>query len=104
MNNKINKLLEKWRIAPEDINALQNYGDIEIEFTADGKLIYTIHDKNKEKNIFLKYQIDNDVIITDQPSLPRVERTHYLLTSDGRLILEFNREKSTYIRISNGSM
>ncbi len=71
---------------------------VTIEFEGDGSLTYTIHGPGSEQKIFLLYTARNGVIITDQPSHPREERTPYRITSDGELVMTYGGEDSVFIR------
>jgi hypothetical protein len=50
--------------------------------------------------MLLRYQLEGDVMVTDQVSEPREERTKYFLDSEGKLSLFFGGKKSTYVRAS----
>ena len=93
-------LLGKWTTAPQDVDSLQKYGRVTLEFTKDGRLLYTIHSPGKEEVILLTYFVQDDVIVTNQPSSPREERTRYLLESDDRLVLFYGSYQSSYVRES----
>jgi hypothetical protein len=69
-------------------------------FTHDGTLIYDIHENNKLQRMNLVYRIDGDTIISDQPSHPQEQRTRYRLESDNKLILEFEGQRTVYIKES----
>lgn len=71
---------------------------VTIEFTVDGSLTYTIHAPGTNQQMFLRYSIEDGVIITDQPSHPREERTAYRITSDGRLVMTNSGEQSVFVR------
>lgn len=97
--HEMEKLLGLWRSDPNDLNSLREYGLITMEFKHDGTLIYTIHEKHKEQKSLLNFKVENNIIITDQPSSPRIERTPFMFTTDGKLVLINGDQKSTYIRM-----
>jgi hypothetical protein len=72
--------------------------DTALEFMEGGRLDYTIHGVEKDQKIFLTYRVENNTLITDQPSHPREERTPFILTEDGKLVLVYGDQRSTYIR------
>lgn len=81
-------LLGKWSSEPgsgEDTN---------LEFNEGGQLDYTIVGAEKLQKIFLTYRIENNTLITDQPSHPREERTPFMFTEDGKLVLIFGNQRS----------
>jgi len=82
-------LLGAWVVDRTDARALAELGDVLLEFQEDGQLTYTIRCKTKDQIILMQYKVEGDIIVTDQPSAPQVERTPYLLSRDGILTLEF---------------
>jgi len=82
-------LLGTWVVDPTDTRALAELGDVLLEFQDDGQLTYTIRGETKKQIILMQYKVEGATIVTDQPSLPQVERTAYLLSPDGVLTLEF---------------
>jgi hypothetical protein len=91
-------LLGKWRSDPADEKAIELYGDVSLEFTERGELLYTVHAPDKDQVILLKYRLENGALITDQPSGPREERTRYFFDPDGKLRLCLGGKESIYIR------
>ncbi len=78
-------LLGTWIRDSEDIESIREFGNVKLHFTEDGQLIYTIFNKHKDQKIFLTYRVENNVLITDQPSDPREEHTKFQITEEGRL-------------------
>jgi hypothetical protein len=87
-------LLGEWRQAEPDPHP----GAVIILFEPDGRLRYTVEDGTVQ-HILLTWRIDGDVLVTDQPSAPREERTRLRLVSPSRLVLEQRGESCTYERI-----
>jgi hypothetical protein len=86
-------LAGQWRL----IRAEAPLGDdVTMEFSPDGSLTYTIREGEKRQIMLLRYRIEGDMIVTDQPSRPREERTRYRLESDGTLILDIGGKKSWF--------
>jgi hypothetical protein len=92
------RLLGLWRTAPEDTDGTREYGEVTMSFTEDGFLVYSIHSGSVDQEILLRYRTEGGILITDQPSAPREERTTYEITQDGRLELQHGDTHSTYIR------
>jgi hypothetical protein len=90
-------LLGLWVTDPEDRTAVSEYGRISMDFRPDGQLIYTIFEQGKRQVMLLVYQIDGNVLITDQPSSPREERTRFEIRGD-TLTLFYADHQSTYRR------
>jgi hypothetical protein len=92
------RLVGTWTTAPEDTGGTREYGDVTMTFTEDGFLVYSVHSGSVNQEILLRYQTEGGLLITDQPSAPREERTKYEITQDGRLQLQHGDTHSTYIR------
>lgn len=78
-----------WILDKADDSARADLGDVLLEFDEEGNLIYVVRDKETDQIIKLRYQIDGDTIITDQPSAPQTERTIFSLSEDRELTLTF---------------
>lgn len=72
--------------------------DVTMEFRLNGELIYTIHERTKDQVIRLRWRLEGDVIVTDQPSAPREERTAFVLTPEGRLDLTYAGNVAEFVR------
>lgn len=94
-----NKILGSWKLDPNDANSQQMYGSTSIEFKNTGELVYTIYLENKEQKIFMSYEIEGNLLITDQPSAPNREKTVFNILSDGKLELCFGGISSRYIKV-----
>ena len=82
-------LLGAWAVDRTDARALAELGDVLLEFQEHGQLTYMIRCETKDQIILMRYKVEGDTIITDQPSSPQEERTAYSLSPDGILTLEF---------------
>jgi len=51
-------------------------------------------------SVNLTYRVEGQMVVTNQPSAPREERTRFRLTPQGKLILEFGGVESQYVRAS----
>jgi len=45
----------------------------------------------------LTYSVDEEFIVATQPSQPKIEKTRYEFTPDGKLLLAFGDQASRYI-------
>jgi hypothetical protein len=91
-------LVGTWISDPEDVEGLREFGRVTLDFQPDGQLTYTAHAEGKDQNIFLTFRIDDGILVTNQPTAPREERTAYSVTPDGKLVLWFGGQRSVYIR------
>ena len=57
---------------------------VTLKFGADGTLLHTVHERNKDQIMRLTYTVDEEFVVTSQPSKPRIEKTRYELTPDGK--------------------
>ncbi len=96
------QLVGRWSTDPEDIESLQAYGRVTLVFGAEGSLRYIVHGEKKNEIMILKYRLEDGVLITDQPSAPREERTPFVLTPDGKLVLSYSQVQSHYVRDDKG--
>ena len=96
-NNKM--LIGTWISDPKDTESIRRFGNVKLHFTADGRLIYIIPGEEKDQKMFLTYRVENNILITDQPSVPREERANFRITTDGKLEWEcFNGSTVNYVR------
>jgi len=87
------RLLGRWRTLPETTDE-----PVTMELDEHGSLTYTMHGAERDQKMFLRYRTEGDVIVSDQPSDPREERTTYRLTAEGLLVLIYDGEEWYYQR------
>lgn len=93
-------LLGTWIRDPEDIESIRQFGNVKLHFTADGQLIYTILGEYKDQKMLLTYRVEHNMLITDQPSAPREEKTHFQIADDGKLEWECtDGRRARYVRV-----
>jgi hypothetical protein len=92
------RLLGRWRIDPTDRPAVSRFGNTRLEFREDGVLVYTIVGQAKDQIVLLRFRVESDTLITDQPSSPRTDRVRFGFDSEGRLFLEDGEGRSHYLR------
>ncbi|WP_288882410.1 hypothetical protein [Pedobacter panaciterrae] len=92
------EILGYWILDPGDVRSFEIYGNISMEFKANGELIYTLHSDIKDEIMIMTYQIKGGVLITDQLSSPHMEETKFVLTFDDKLELFFSGHRSIHIR------
>ena len=82
-------LLGVWRSDPSDEEGARSFGDVSMDFRADGTLVYTVHEQTKDQIMLMTYQASGEWIETDQPSMPRRQRNKYSI-DNGTLAVEFD--------------
>ena len=95
---KENGLLGDWVIDPTDYKAIREYGIVSMSFTEDGRLIYRIKSSEGTNIILLTYRVHNQRLITNQPSAPKVEKTSFAMTPEGKLILLYADTTCRFVR------
>jgi len=91
-------LVGTWVVDKGDKRALADLGDVLLEFDEEDALTYVIRGRDSDQIIKLRYRIDGDTIITDQPSAPQVEHTAFSLSENGMLTLAFGGVPYRFIR------
>jgi hypothetical protein len=95
------RLKGAWSSDPNDQITKNNFGNVYMLFTADGKLFYEIEENDKIQRINLTYWTEKDKIITDQPSHPNQEISSYKFESNDILIIEFGGINARFKRTKN---
>jgi hypothetical protein len=90
-------LVGTWITDPSDASGMREYGLVTMEFRPDGTLVYTSHAEETDQIMLLTYRVEADVLLTDQPSAPREERTPCRLEGD-TLYLAFGGVEARYVR------
>lgn len=90
-------LVGAWVIDKTDARALAEFGDVRMEFGAGDDLTYTILEQGRRQIMLLRYKVEGSVLITEQPSHPRVERTEFSFV-ENKLILEFGGVPYRFVR------
>ena len=68
----------------------------EADFRDDGRLYYSVLSGDRWQVMKLRYRVDGGLLVTDQPSDPREERTRFSMDADGSLILGFGGQRSWF--------
>lgn len=85
-------LIGRWTLFRAE-KPLDTDESIQMEFTKDGRLVYATGRKDGTHISNLVYKVSGDILITDQPSSPREERTKFWFDSEGNLVLEYDGRK-----------
>ena len=90
-------LIGRWRLVrTEDPAGLEK---VAMEFRPDGSLQYWIEQPEGGLDIYnLTYSVSGNVITSDQPSLPREDKTLFTFAADGGLELNHGGTRSWYER------
>jgi hypothetical protein len=96
------QLIGMWGLDPEDREAVAEYGHTTLVFQEDGSLVYTILGEASDQVLNLTYFLDGEVLVTNQRSQPREERTRFSFAPDGSLLLNYGGKVVRYIRLKEG--
>jgi hypothetical protein len=88
------RLIGTWSIDPTDEAGIKAFGRCAMEFKPNGQLVHSV----PEGEMFLTYRVEGDVLITDQPSHPREQRTRFWFTSDGSLVLDLDGQRARFLK------
>lgn len=94
------QLIGTWTSDPLDIESQEAFGNSTLEFREDGQLVYTIHGEAKDQIILLTYRVENNILVTNQPSFPREEKTAISFGDEGELILVYADQTTVYRKVS----
>jgi len=94
-------LLGRWRLV-ESEGAYDTGDGTTAEFTADGRLTYTIQKGDTRQLILLTWAVVGNVIVTNQPSQPAEFRTRFSFPSTNRLVLDLDGVQSHFVRDGYG--
>ena len=94
----VDELIGTWMSDPEDEEGIREFGRVTLEFEEDGQLTYVVHAPGKDQKMFLRFRVEDGLLVTDQPSAPREERTAYSIGPNGKLNLWFGGRRSIYFR------
>ena len=94
-NREPNELVGCWHLLRTDAHP---YEPAEADFRDDGRLYYSVLSGDRWQIMKLRYRIEGDTLVTDQPSAPREQRNRFALASDGTLTIELDGNKSVFKR------
>jgi hypothetical protein len=69
---------------------------VEMQFEENGRLRYCVLAGDSWQIMKLTYRIEGNTLVSNQPSVPREERTRFAFEDDGTLVLEYDGEKSKF--------
>ncbi len=90
------QLIGVWLTDPKDKLTISTLGNVKMVFSEKGDLIYDIIEGDKTQRINMTFRTEGDILISDQPSHPKKERTKFEFENKDRLILEFSGEKAVF--------
>jgi len=94
---KPRELFGHWRLIDDQGGVDQGEG-VGMTFYFDGRLEYAIREEDRVVIMNLLWHVEGGVIVTDQPSTPKQERTRYFFRSPDVLVLESADGSTTFQR------
>lgn len=61
----------------------------ELDFRADGTMVYSIRVVGRWQVINLAYRIEGNVLVSHQPSAPSEQRSTFVIDEDGQLVVDW---------------
>jgi hypothetical protein len=92
-------LVGHWVSDPGDVVQSETYEQVSLDFSSNGTLVYAARTGSKREYIFLTWSVEGDVLVTDQPSTPKQERTKFNVDPDGKLSLLYADRRSVFVRV-----
>jgi hypothetical protein len=87
-----------WLLVRTDDPNMEIGEGVEMDFSPDGKLTYTVKGGDSRQVMNLVYEVQGTEIVSNQPSAPSEYRTRYMIDDGGQLVLEFEGLRSWYRR------
>jgi hypothetical protein len=97
------RLHGRWVLTRSDDPTADVGEGVEMEFTADGKLTYTIKQSDRRQIMNLVYKVRGSEIVSNQPSAPAENRTGYTFDEQGLLVLNLGGSRSWYRRLTGSA-
>ena len=95
------QLLGKWKLEKYD-TSFQRDSSVKneyMEFKPNGELDYIIDLGDKQQIMKLTFYSIDGIIVSNQPSDPREEKTKYYFDKTGKLVLDYQDKKGWYIKV-----
>lgn len=97
------RLHGRWLLVRSDDPTMEVGEGVEVGFSADGKLTYTMRHGDRRQIMNLTYEVRGSEIVSNQPSAPAEHRTRYDIDGEGQLVLDFGGSRSWHRRPSGGA-
>jgi len=91
------QFLGEWKLIKGE--GLEDSEGVSMKFLSDGKLVYVIHQKDRDQIMNLSFRVEGNHLVTDQASEPSEERTKFSFDAQGNLILDYGGNKSWFARV-----
>lgn len=91
-------LLGRWRLTEADADLDIGEGVL-LEFRRNGRLLYTIRAAGKERIVRLTYRVNGNVLLTDQPPSPWLERAKVTALGADTLIFDYGGSHAWFERV-----
>jgi hypothetical protein len=92
-------LVGSWTIDLLSSDAGEAYGDVSMEFAADGELIYTRHQPEADSVAVLEWRLEGSTLVTLHPAPLPPQHTPARIDEAGRLILGTPGDEAVFLRM-----
>ena len=90
-------LLGRWRLLRAE-SALDFAPGVCMDFRRGGRLLYSFSVEGHAQTVPLIYQVEGDVLRTDNPAATHAVETHYALGAGGVLVLDFSGARAWFVK------
>jgi hypothetical protein len=98
------QLVGRWKSDMDDQATRSGIGAVIQEFFPDGLLMYAAQQNGQTAVLEMRYRLDGEWLVTDQPSAPREERARVILDTDGRLVVGSGAERAVFLRAPGATL
>ena len=90
-------LLGRWRLLRAE-SALDFAPGVCMDFRLGGRLLYSFEVDGHGQTVALVYQVEGDMLRTDNPAATHAVETHYALGEGGVLVLDFSGARAWFVK------
>ena len=98
------QLVGRWKSDMNDEVTRSGVGAVIQEFFPDGLLMYAAQQNGQTAVLELRYRLDGEWLVTDQPSAPREDRARVALDAGGRLVIGSGSERVVFLRAPGATL
>ncbi len=90
-------LLGRWRLLRAEAQ-LDFAPGVAMEFRPGGRLLYSFDVGDQVQTLRLVYQVEGNMLRTDNPAAPHAVETHFALGEAGVLVFDFSGARAWFVK------